>query len=53
MGTWERLALLKAWPVAGNRELGRAFLDMARAFVYDQPFDRQSSGRCAQHEAQN
>ena len=37
--TWERLALLKAWPVAGNRELGRAFLDMARAFVYDRPFD--------------
>jgi glutamate-ammonia-ligase adenylyltransferase len=39
METWERLALLKAWPVAGNRELGRAFLDMARGFVYDQPFD--------------
>ena len=37
--TWERLALLKAWPVAGNRELGRAFLDMAHAFVYDRPFD--------------
>ena len=37
--TWERLALLKAWPVAGNRALGAAFLEMARPFVYDLPFD--------------
>ncbi len=42
VGTWERLALLKAWPVAGNRQLGRAFLDMARAFIYDLPFDNKS-----------
>jgi glutamate-ammonia-ligase adenylyltransferase len=39
MGTWERLALLKAWPVAGDRALGGAFLAMTRAFVYDRPFD--------------
>src|SRR5215467_9537793 len=37
--TWERLALLKAWPVAGDRALGRRFLEMARPFIYDQPFD--------------
>ncbi len=37
--TWERLALLKAWPVAGDRALGRRFLEMARAFIYDRPFD--------------
>src|SRR5262249_664453 len=37
--TWERLALLKARPVAGNRALGQAFLAMARPFVYDRPFD--------------
>jgi [glutamine synthetase] adenylyltransferase / [glutamine synthetase]-adenylyl-L-tyrosine phosphorylase len=37
--TWERLALLKAWPVAGNRALGAAFLQMAHPFVYDLPFD--------------
>ncbi len=37
--TWERLALLKAWPVAGDRALGQAFLEMARPFVYDRPFD--------------
>ncbi|PYS22902.1 MAG: hypothetical protein DMG11_26065 [Acidobacteria bacterium] len=40
MGTWERLALLKTWPVAGDRALGREFLSMVRAFIYDLPFDR-------------
>src|SRR5436190_2433085 len=34
MGTWERLALLKAWPVAGSRALGRRFLEMARPFIH-------------------
>jgi glutamate-ammonia-ligase adenylyltransferase len=33
------LALLKAWPVAGDRALGQRFLEMARPFVYDRPFD--------------
>ena len=37
--TWERLALLKAWPVAGDRELGMQFLNTVRPFVYDLPFD--------------
>jgi [glutamine synthetase] adenylyltransferase / [glutamine synthetase]-adenylyl-L-tyrosine phosphorylase len=37
--TWERLALLKAWPVAGDHSLGRRFLEMARPFIYDRPFD--------------
>jgi len=37
--TWERLALLKAWPVAGDRGLGLKFLEMVRPFVYDRPFD--------------
>ncbi|HEU0177028.1 MAG TPA: hypothetical protein VFV58_22425 [Blastocatellia bacterium] len=36
--TWERLALLKAWPVAGDRALGQRFLEMARSFIYDRPF---------------
>ncbi len=40
--TWERLALLKAWPAAGSRALGRAFLEMAREFIYDAPFDAGS-----------
>ncbi len=37
--TWERLMLLKAWPVAGDRALGHAFLEMARPFIFDRPFD--------------
>ena len=31
---WERLALLKAWPVAGSMEVGRAFLNMVKPFVF-------------------
>jgi len=30
---WERLALLKAWPVAGSDEVGKAFLKIVRPFV--------------------
>jgi [glutamine synthetase] adenylyltransferase / [glutamine synthetase]-adenylyl-L-tyrosine phosphorylase len=37
--TWERLALLKARAVAGDLALGRQFLEMARRFIYDRPFD--------------
>jgi glutamate-ammonia-ligase adenylyltransferase len=44
VATWERLALLKAWPVAGNRELGRRFLDMVKSFIYEQPFDTKALG---------
>lgn len=36
--TWERLALLKAWPVAGNRRLGQEFLRRVSSFVFRQPF---------------
>jgi glutamate-ammonia-ligase adenylyltransferase len=31
---WERLALLKAWPVAGSMAVGRAFLTMAKPFIF-------------------
>ncbi|MBY0248492.1 MAG: hypothetical protein K2Q17_12570 [Nitrospiraceae bacterium] len=31
---WERLALLKAWPVAGSTAVGQAFLKMARPFIF-------------------
>jgi len=37
--TWERLALLKAWPVGGDRALGTRFLERVRPFVYGRPFD--------------
>ena len=42
LGTWERLALLKASPIAGDFALGRAFVEMARQFIYDLPFDRKA-----------
>ena len=42
LGSWERLALLKAWPIAGSRELGRRFLEMVRPFIYELPFHRKT-----------
>lgn len=30
---WERLALLKAWPIAGSPEVGKSFIKMVRPFV--------------------
>jgi glutamate-ammonia-ligase adenylyltransferase len=32
---WERMALLKAWPVAGDPAVGRAFLKRIDSFVFD------------------
>jgi len=32
---WERMALLKAWPVAGDHQVGRDFLNRISPFVYD------------------
>jgi glutamate-ammonia-ligase adenylyltransferase len=31
---WERLALLKAWPVAGSPSVGQAFLKIAKPFIF-------------------
>ncbi len=42
MGAWERLALLKAWPIAGSRELGERFLEMSRPFVYRPAFNEEA-----------
>jgi [glutamine synthetase] adenylyltransferase / [glutamine synthetase]-adenylyl-L-tyrosine phosphorylase len=36
--TWERMALLKAWPVAGDPKVGQRFLARVRPFVYGRPF---------------
>ena len=33
---WERLALLKAWPVAGSQEVGKAFVRTVRPFILGQ-----------------
>ncbi len=30
---WERLALLKAWPIAGSKKVGSSFIKMVRPFV--------------------
>jgi glutamate-ammonia-ligase adenylyltransferase len=42
LATWERLALLKAWPAGGNKALGRRFLQMARPFIYDRSLDARA-----------
>jgi len=39
---WERLALIKARPVAGDPELARALLRRVTAFVWEAPFDAQA-----------
>ena len=31
---WERLALLKAWPIAGSPTVGQAFVQMVEGFVF-------------------
>jgi len=36
--TWERLALVKARPIAGDRVLGQSFLRRVRPFVFGRPF---------------
>jgi glutamate-ammonia-ligase adenylyltransferase len=40
--TWERLALLKARPVAGDRRLGDELRRRASAFVWVRPFDAEA-----------
>ncbi len=40
--TWERAALIKARPVAGDGGLGRAFLETIRPFVYRKYLDFKS-----------
>src|SRR6058998_3916311 len=40
---WERLALLKAWPVAGDRSVGRGFLRAVAPFVFGLPNGRAGS----------
>jgi glutamate-ammonia-ligase adenylyltransferase len=37
---WERLALLKAWPIAGSQGVGRSFIKLVRPFVLASPSER-------------
>ncbi|HEV8253345.1 MAG TPA: hypothetical protein VGQ78_01205 [Vicinamibacteria bacterium] len=40
--TWERVALIRARPVAGDRAVGRRFLESAGRFVYGRPLDQRA-----------
>jgi glutamate-ammonia-ligase adenylyltransferase len=42
---WERQAYIKARPVAGDPEVGAAFLDRAQRFVYEGPEEPDLAGR--------
>jgi glutamate-ammonia-ligase adenylyltransferase len=40
---WERQAMLKAWPIAGDESVGKAFLRMIRPFIFGS--EKKSDGR--------
>ncbi len=44
---WERLALLKAWPVAGSLALGRRFVRMVKPFILTVQCERRLDRRGA------
>jgi glutamate-ammonia-ligase adenylyltransferase len=39
---WERQAMLKAWPIAGDESVGKAFLRMIRPFIFGS--EKKSNG---------
>ncbi|NGZ08554.1 MAG: hypothetical protein CV088_04085 [Nitrospira sp. LK70] len=45
---WERLALLKAWPVAGSYEVGQVFLKLVKRFVLGEKMDRDRASAIVQ-----
>jgi [glutamine synthetase] adenylyltransferase / [glutamine synthetase]-adenylyl-L-tyrosine phosphorylase len=51
--TWERLALLKARTVAGERALGRSVLEHASAFVWRQPFGADAVREVLRHKQES
>jgi glutamate-ammonia-ligase adenylyltransferase len=46
---WERLAMLKAWPVAGSRALGLRFLRMVQPFMYGTMTSEPEAARKSAH----
>ena len=48
---WEHQALLRSRPVAGDAELGAAFLDMARPLAYPEAFSDADAGRMRRMKA--
>ena len=49
--TFERFALLKARPIAGDLELGRRFVDMVTPFVYRKYLDHAAIEELARYKA--
>jgi len=47
---WERLALLKARPMAGDRAVGRELLRQAAPFVWQQPFGPEAVEEVLRHK---
>ena len=48
--TFERFALIKARPIAGDPELGRSFLDIAQPFVYRKYLDHAALEEIARYK---
>jgi glutamate-ammonia-ligase adenylyltransferase len=51
--TWERLALLKARPVAGDGAVARELLRSTRPFVWGQPFGPDAVEEVLRHKREN
>lgn len=49
--TFERFALLKARPIAGDRELGARFVELVRPFVYRKYLDHAAIEELARYKA--
>ena len=48
--TFERFALIKARPIAGNEALGQVFIDLARPFVYRKYLDHAALEEIARYK---
>ena len=51
--TFERFAMIKARPIAGDLDLGRRFLDMVRPFVYRKYLDHAAIEELAGYKARS
>ena len=51
--TFERFALIKARPIAGDLELGRRFVDLVRPFVYRKYLDHAAIEELARYKARS
>src|SRR5205823_5096122 len=51
--TFERFALIKARPIAGDRELGRRFADRVQPFVYRRYLDRAALEELSRYKARS